>query len=49
MINSVRIFNAYGGNIKTSELWCCVGILKQKIEKKPFTLVGDGSRKILFM
>ena len=46
-VNSVRIFNAYGTRVKTSGAYGAVfGVfLKQKIEKKPFTLVGDGSQK----
>lgn len=45
--NSIRIFNAYGTRVKTSGAYGAVfGVfLKQKIEKKPFTLVGDGSQK----
>ncbi len=45
--NSIRIFNAYGTRVKTSGAYGAVfGVfLKQKIENKPFTLVGDGSQK----
>ena len=45
--NSIRIFNAYGTRVKTSGAYGAVfGVfLKQKIEKKPFTLVGDGTQK----
>ena len=50
-INSVRIFNAYGTRVKTSGAYGAVfGVfLKQKIENKPYTLVGDGSQKRDFL
>jgi len=46
-VNSIRIFNAYGTRSRTSGAYGAVmGVfLKQKIEKKPFTLVGDGNQK----
>ena len=46
-VNSIRIFNAYGTRSRTSGAYGAVfGVfLKQKIEKKPFTVVGDGSQK----
>ena len=51
--NSVRIFNAYGTRSKTSGAYGAVlGVfLKQKLEGKPLTIVGDGSqlRDFLFV
>ena len=46
-VNSMRIFNAYGTRSKTSGSYgAVIGVfLKQKIEHKPFTLVGDGQQK----
>ena len=46
-INSIRIFNAYGTRSRTSGAYGAVmGVfLKQKLEKKPFTLVGTGKQK----
>lgn len=45
-VNSIRIFNAYGIRSRTSGAYGAVmGVfLKQKIENKPFTVVGDGSQ-----
>jgi len=45
-VNSIRIFNAYGVRSRTSGAYGAVmGVfLKQKIENKPFTVVGDGSQ-----
>jgi UDP-glucose 4-epimerase len=45
-VNSIRIFNAYGTRSRTSGAYGAVmGVfLKQKIENKPFTVVGDGSQ-----
>lgn len=45
-VNSVRIFNAYGTRSRTTGAYGAVfGVfLKQKIAKKPFTVVGDGSQ-----
>ncbi len=50
-VNSIRIFNAYGTRVKTSGAYGAVfGVfLKQKIENKPYTLVGDGSQKRDFL
>tara|TARA_B100000989_G_scaffold287775_1_gene257744 strand:- start:1240 stop:2232 length:993 start_codon:yes stop_codon:yes gene_type:complete len=44
--NSIRIFNAYGTRSRTSGAYGAVfGVfLKQKLENKPFTIVGDGSQ-----
>lgn len=51
-VNSIRIFNAYGTRSRTTGAYGAVmGVfLKQKLEGKPFTLVGDGtqSRDFLF-
>jgi len=46
-VNSIRIFNAYGPRSRTSGAYGAVmGVfLKQKIDKKPYTLVGDGNQK----
>jgi len=45
-VNSIRIFNAYGTRSRTSGAYgAVIGVfLKQKIENKPFTVVGDGSQ-----
>lgn len=45
-INSIRIFNAYGTRSRTSGAYGAVfGVfLKQKLEGKPFTVVGDGTQ-----
>lgn len=45
-VNSIRIFNAYGTRSRTSGAYGAVfGVfLKQKIENKPFTVVGDGNQ-----
>jgi UDP-glucose 4-epimerase len=45
-VNTIRIFNAYGTRSRTSGTYGAVfGVfLKQKIEKKPFTVVGDGNQ-----
>ena len=50
-MNSIRIFNAFGTRVKTSGAYGAVfGVfLKQKIENKPYTLVGDGSQKRDFL
>jgi UDP-glucose 4-epimerase len=49
--NSIRIFNAYGPRSRTSGAYGAVmGVfLKQKLEKKPFTVVGDGKQKRDFL
>lgn len=46
-VNSLRIFNAYGTRSRTSGAYgAVIGVfLKQKIENKPFTVVGDGEQK----
>jgi len=45
-VNSVRIFNAYGTRVRTTGAYGAVfGVfLKQKLEGKPFTVVGDGTQ-----
>ena len=49
--NSIRIFNAYGTRSRTSGAYGAVfGVfLKQLIEKKPLTVVGDGKQKRDFL
>lgn len=44
---SLRLFNVYGTRSRTNGAYgAALGVfLKQKIEKKPFTVVGDGSQK----
>jgi len=46
-VNSIRIFNAYGTRSRTSGAYgAVIGVfLKQKLENKPFTVVGDGNQK----
>lgn len=46
-VNSIRIFNAYGTRSRTSGAYgAVIGVfLKQKLEKKPFTVVGDGTQR----
>tara|TARA_B100000989_G_scaffold278465_1_gene240288 strand:- start:1054 stop:2040 length:987 start_codon:yes stop_codon:yes gene_type:complete len=43
---SIRIFNAYGPRFKTTGAYgSVIGVfLKQKLENKPLTIVGDGSQ-----
>lgn len=43
---SIRIFNAYGPRFKTKGAYgSVIGVfLKQKLEKKPLTVVGDGTQ-----
>jgi UDP-glucose 4-epimerase len=45
-LNSIRIFNAYGVRSRTSGSYGAVmGVfLKQKLEGRPYTVVGDGSQ-----
>jgi UDP-glucose 4-epimerase len=45
--NIICIFNAYGPRVKTAGAYGAVfGVfLKQKLENKPFTVVGDGNQK----
>ncbi len=46
-VNSLRIFNAYGPRSRTSGAYGAVfGVfLAQKLQDKPFTVVGDGTQK----
>jgi UDP-glucose 4-epimerase len=46
-VNSVRIFNAYGPRVRTTGAYGAVfGVFfKQKLEGRPFTVVGDGAQK----
>ncbi len=48
---SLRIFNAYGPRVRTTGLYGAVfGVfLKQKLENKPLTVVGDGAQKRDFL
>jgi UDP-glucose 4-epimerase len=48
---SIRIFNAYGPRVKTTGAYGAVfGVFfKQKLSKKPFTLVGDGKQRRDFL
>jgi UDP-glucose 4-epimerase len=50
-VNSIRIFNAYGERARTTGSYGAVfGVfLKQKLEGKPFTVVGDGSQSRDFL
>ena len=50
-VTSVRIFNAYGPRVRTTGAYGAVfGVFfKQKLEKKPFTVVGDGSQSRDFL
>jgi len=50
-INSIRIFNAYGTRVRTTGAYGAVfGVFfKQKLEGKPFTVVGDGAQKRDFL
>ena len=50
-VNSIRIFNAYGTRVRTTGAYGAVfGVFfKQKLEKKPFTVVGDGSQSRDFL
>ena len=50
-VNSIRIFNAYGPRSRTSGVYGAVfGVfLAQKINGKPFTIVGDGTQKRDFL
>jgi UDP-glucose 4-epimerase len=50
-INSIRIFNAYGTRVKTTGVYGAVfGVfLKQKLKKKPLTIVGNGSQRRDFL
>lgn len=46
-VNSIRIFNAYGPRVRSNSNYGAVfGVFfKQKISKKPLTVVGDGNQK----
>jgi UDP-glucose 4-epimerase len=46
-VSSVRIFNAYGPRVRTTGAYGAVfGVFfKQKLEGRPFTVVGDGAQK----
>jgi UDP-glucose 4-epimerase len=50
-VNSIRIFNAYGTRSRTSGAYGAVfGVfLKQKLDGKPFTVVGDGEQQRDFL
>jgi len=50
-VNAIRIFNAYGTRSRTSGAYGAVfGVfLKQKLEGKPFTVVGDGTQRRDFL
>lgn len=45
--NSIRIFNAYGTRVRTTGAYGAVFgvLLKQKLENKPLTIVGNGEQK----
>ena len=46
-VNSIRIFNAYGTRVRTTGAYGAVfGVFfKQKLEGRPFTVVGDGTQR----
>jgi len=46
-VNSIRIFNAYGPRVRTTGAYGAVfGVfLRQKLEGRPFTVVGDGTQR----
>jgi UDP-glucose 4-epimerase len=50
-VNSIRIFNAYGTRVRTTGAYGAVfGVFfKQKLEGKPYTVVGDGTQKRDFL
>ena len=50
-VNSIRIFNAYGTRVRTTGAYGAVfGVfLKQKLDGKPFTVVGDGTQRRDFL
>ena len=50
-VNSIRIFNAYGTRVRTTGAYGAVfGVFfKQKLENKPFTVVGDGTQSRDFL
>ena len=45
-VNSIRIFNAYGPRVRTTGVYGAVfGVFfKQKLEKKPLTIIGNGKQ-----
>ena len=45
-VNSIRIFNAYGPRVRTTGAYGAVfGVFfKQKLARKPFTVIGDGEQ-----
>ncbi len=50
-VDSLRIFNAYGPRVRTTGAYGAVfGVFfKQKLEHKPFTVVGDGTQRRDFL
>jgi len=50
-VNSIRIFNAYGTRVRTTGAYGAVfGVFfKQKLEGRPYTVVGDGTQKRDFL
>jgi len=50
-VNSIRIFNAYGPRVRTTGAYGAVfGVFfKQKLEGKPFTVIGDGTQRRDFL
>ncbi|MDC0233027.1 GDP-mannose 4,6-dehydratase [Pelagibacteraceae bacterium] len=50
-VNSLRIFNAYGRRVRTTGAYGAVmGVfLKQRLSKKPLTIVGNGNQKRDFL
>lgn len=46
-VSSVRIFNAYGPRSRTNKAYgAVIGVfIKQNLEEKPLTIVGDGNQK----
>ena len=50
-VNSIRIFNAYGPRVRTTGVYGAVfGVFfKQKLEGKPFTVIGDGTQRRDFL
>lgn len=50
-VNSIRIFNAYGPRVRTTGAYGAVfGVFfKQKLEGKPFTVIGDGNQRRDFL
>lgn len=50
-VNSIRIFNAYGTRVRTTGAYGAVfGVFfKQKLARKPYTVVGDGTQRRDFL